>query len=64
MADQQNEKNVIMDHQDEAEMDDIQVQNDVTAHGNVLTGEAPGDNIPPGYFTNAYFLGTSLVRYS
>lgn len=62
MADLRNKTNATMNHHDEAKIDDAQVKNDVvTAHGDVLADEALGDNITPGYFTSAYFLGTSLV---
>ncbi|KAI9735366.1 MAG: hypothetical protein M1818_006561 [Claussenomyces sp. TS43310] len=32
----------------------------VTAHGDAIASEALGDNIPPGYFTSGYFLGSSF----
>jgi hypothetical protein len=35
----------------------------VTAHGDRIAQEALGNDVPPGYYTSGYFIGTSLVSY-
>jgi hypothetical protein len=33
----------------------------VTAHGDAIAQEALRDDLPPGYYTSGYFLGTTFV---
>ena len=55
--------NTIANSHNQKGMGDTQVDQHIcTAHGDVLASEAIGDNIPPGYFTSSYFLGTAVVR--
>ena len=40
---------------------EIKDQHLMTIHGDALASEAVGTNLPPGYYTGVYFVGTLLV---
>jgi hypothetical protein len=54
-------KDAVAEHRVEVSTFSEEKKHLVTAHGDAIAQEALGDDLPPGYYTSGYFLGTAFV---